>query len=457
MGYVGGFKMKKLISLLLIMVMMFSLVACGSKEEVVEETTGAAAESTEATTEAATQLEGTISVQVETSWLEYYNAAAERVKANNPNAVIEMIEVASFDHLDTIDKTDISNADVADVFALPADRIYGLAQNEVLAGMDALTMAANVGGFADYDAGLGGNFMVEEEYLAFPMNIETLINFANTANAEAAGIDLTQPIEFTTLTPEDMLIPAFDAWFGVALTNSAGIEMLGMKDDGSLYSDLTEDWANLPAEKQAVFTALFNYWKSHTDAGTSLWDSTAAWGYMDTAFTSGGTTAVRLEGPWSTGSLSNLSNAGADLAILPIDQVTLNGKPLAHWKGGWGLGINARVEGNEDQMLLAQAMIQEIMNPEFAVDFFKATGKIMENVDPAVYEASDMSDVDKKVVAAVIESYANAPARPLFTEWGAVWDTWKNGMLSWSAVKPATAEAAYAEVQASFKAMMLNF
>lgn len=457
MGYVGGFKMKKLISLLLIMVMMFSLVACGSKEEVVEETTGAAGESTEATTEAATQLEGTISVQVETSWLEYYNAAAERVKANNPNAVIEMIEVASFDHLDTIDKTDISNADVADVFALPADRIYGLAQNQVLAGMDALTMAANVGGFADYDGGLGGNFMVEDEYLAFPMNIETLINFANTANAEAAGIDLTQPIEFTTLSPEDMLIPAFDAWFGVALTNSAGIEMLGMKDDGTLYSDLTEDWANLPAEKQAVFTALFNYWKSHTDAGTSLWDSTAAWGYMDTSFTSGGKTAVRLEGPWSTGSLSNLSNAGADLAILPIDQVTLNGKPLAHWKGGWGLGINARVEGNEDQMLLAQAMIEEIMNPEFAVDFFKATGKIMENVDPAVYEASDMSDVDKTVVAAVIESYANAPARPLFTEWGAVWDTWKNGMLSWAAVKPATVEAAYAEVQASFKAMMLNF
>ena len=81
----------------------------------------------------------------------------------------------------------------------------------------------------------------------------------------------------------------------------------------------------------------------------------------------------------------------------------------------------------------------------------------MENVDPAVYESSDMTDVDKTVVAAVIESYSNAPARPLFTEWGAVWDTWQNGLLSWAAVKPATVEAAYAEVQASFKAMMLNF
>jgi carbohydrate ABC transporter substrate-binding protein, CUT1 family (TC 3.A.1.1.-) len=448
--------MKKLVSLLLVMVMMFSLVACGSKEEVVEETTAAAA-TTEATTEAVQTLDGSISVQVETSWLEYYQAVADRIKAENPNATIDFIEVASFDHIDTIDKTDISNSDVADVFALPADRIYGLAQNQVLATIDAQSMAANVGGFADYDAGLGGNFNIDGDYLAFPMNIETLINFVNTANAAAAGIDLTQPIEFTTLNPEDMLVPVFDAWFGVSLANSASIEMLGKNDDGTLYSDLTEDWANLPADKQAVFTALFNYWQAHDQAGTSLWDSNAAWGYMDTAFTTGGQTSIRLEGPWSTGSLSNLAGEGKDLAILPINQVTLNGKPLAHWKGGWGLGVNARIEGDDAKMMLAQRFIEEVVNTDYAVDFFKATGKILENVDPSVYASSDLSDADKSVVAAVIESYQDAPARPLFTEWRQVWDTWKNGLLSWAAVKPANVEAAYAEVQASFKAMMLNF
>lgn len=455
MGDVGGFKMKKLVSLLLIMVMMFSLVACGSNEEVVQETT--AAETTVATTEEAKTLEASITVQAETSWLEYYQAAIARVVAKHPNAKIDIIEVGSFDHLDTIDKTDITNSDVADVFALPADRIYGLAQNEVLATMDAMTMAANVGGFADYEAGLGGNFKVDGDFLAFPMNIETLINFVNTANAAASNVDLSGPIEFTTLNPESMLVPVFNAWFGVALTNAANIEMLGMNEDGTLFSDLTADWADLPAEKQAVFTSLFNYWKAHDDAKTSLWDSSAAWGYMDTAFTTGGQTSVRLEGPWSSGSLSNLAGAGADLDILPINQVTLNGAPLAHWQGGWGLGINARVEGNEDQMLLAQALIEEIMNTDFAVDFYKGLGKIMENVDPSVYANSDMADVDKTIVAAVIESYQDAPARPLFTEWGQVWGTWETGLLSWAAVKPATVEAAYAEVQASFKAMMLNF
>ena len=96
-----------------------------------------------------------------------------------------------------MDSTDVTNEDVADVFAIPADRIYGLAQNEALAAIDAKTMAANVGGFSDYDAGLGGNFAIDGEYLAFPMNIETLITFVNTANAEAKGIDITQPIEMS--------------------------------------------------------------------------------------------------------------------------------------------------------------------------------------------------------------------------------------------------------------------
>ena len=71
--------------------MVFSLAACGKTEEVVEDTTAA-----EATTEAATEapkLTGSITVQAETSWLEYYQAAIDRVKAENPEATIELIEV----------------------------------------------------------------------------------------------------------------------------------------------------------------------------------------------------------------------------------------------------------------------------------------------------------------------------------------------------------------------------
>lgn len=445
--------MKKVLSMLLVVMLVFTMVACQPKPAAAEETT-APEEVTEAPVK---EIEATISVQVEGGWKAYYEAAAERVKAAHPKATINFIETGSFDHLNVLDQTDVTNVDIADVFALPADRIYGLAQKEALATLDAKAMADRVGGFADYDAGLGGNFNVEGNYLAFPMNIETLINFVNKANATAKGVDVTQPVEFTALNPEDMLVPVFNAWFGVAMTNSAGIEFLGKDDSGALFSDLTADWATLAPEKQAVFTALFNYFQAHATAKTSLWDSAAAWGYMDTAFTSGGNTSIRLGGPWETSSLSNFANAGADLQVMPISNVTLNGKPLAHWQGGWGLGINARVEGNEDQMALATAFIEEVVNTEYAIDFFKATGKILENVDASVYTGSDLSDTDKSVITSVIESYKNSPARPLFTEWGQVWGTWETAMLSWASVKPATPEAAYAEVQAAFKAMMLNF
>lgn len=446
--------MKKGISLILVLILVFTLAACAPKETVTDPVVDTPAVDTP---DNVSGLKESITVQVESDWEEYYKTAAERVKEAHPDSNIEFIVTGSFDNLDVLDATDVTNEDVADVFAIPADRIYGLAQNEALASIDAKAMAANVGGFKDYDAGLGGNFMVDGDYLAFPMNIETLINFANAANAEAHGIDLTKTIEFTELNYEDMLVPVFDAWFGVSFVNAAEIEMLGMDESGKLYSDLTSDFADLDPAKQDIFKALFNYWKANSDAGTSLWDADAAWGYMDSAFTTGGNTSIRLEGPWSTGSLSDLASAGDDLVILPINQVTVSGNPLAHWKGGWGLAINSRLEDNGDKMLLAQAFIEELVNTDYAVDFFKATGKILENVDASVYLDSDLIDVEKEVIGAVLESYEDAPARPLFTEWGSVWDTWKNAMLSWSAVKPATVEDAYKEVQASFVSMMNNF
>ena len=443
--------MKKNLFLTLILVLAVTVSACTSGAPTTPGTPDTPVGDSEGGIEAA------ITVQVEPTWLGYYEQVRDRVLENNPNATIDFIEIGSFDHLDVLDATDVTNEDIADVFAIPADRIYGLSQNEALASIDAKTMAENVGGFDNYDEGLGGNFNVDGEYLAFPMNIETLINFGNTANAAANGIDLTKPVEFTELKYEDMLVPVFDAWFGVSFMNAGNIEMLGKDDSGNLYSDLTKDFSELNQEQQEVFTALFNYWKAHKEAGTPLWDADGAWGYMDSSFTTGGNTSIRLEGPWSTGNLSNFANNGADLAILPINQVTVSGNPLVHWKGGWGLAINSRNEADENKMALSQAFIEEVVNPEYAVDFFKATGKILENVKADVYLDSDLSDTDKLVIEAVLNSYAEAPARPLFTEWGSVWDTWKNSILSWSSVNPSTVEEAYSEVQASFTAMMGNF
>ena len=102
-------------------------------------------------------------------------------------------------------------------------------------------------------------------------------------------------------------------------------------------------------------------------------------------------------------------------------------------------------------------MIKEIVNPKFATDLYKSTGKILENVKNDDYQKSDLPDSDKKIIEATIKSYEKAPARPLFKEWGNVWDTYKNAILSWNSVKPANEEEAYKQLQASFKSMMANF
>jgi len=446
--------MKKFLSMLLVFGLVLSMAACGNVANNTEDVNSSSDSVTNE--EVVSNLDATISVQTESGWMEYYETAKARVLEKYPNATINLIETGAFEHMEVIDTTDVTNPDVADLFAIPADRLTGFAQNNVLASIDAKKLADSVGGFGNYDAGLGGNLRVDGDYLAFPMNIETLIIFANTANADAIGLDLSQPIEFTELGAEDMLIPAFNAWFGIALTNSAQIELLGKNEDG-FYSDLTTEWADLSAEKQAVVTALYSYWKAHDELGTDVWDLNATWGYMDSAFATGGSNALRLDGPWGTAALSEKAGNGEDLEILPITQVTIDGNPLTHWKSGWGLALNARIEENPDQMTLASAMIEEIVNPEYAVDLFKQTGKILEHVSGETYANSDLSETDKKIVAAVLESYEAAPNRPLFSEWGSVWGTWENSALSWSAVKPNSVEEAYAELKAAFDAMMLNY
>ncbi|MGO3018872.1 MAG: sugar ABC transporter substrate-binding protein [Anaerococcus sp.] len=438
--------------LALTMSMALVLTACGSNDDM-----GSGEGSQGEIMGADESIEGKISVQVEDAWQDYYQAAADRVKEKYPNAEIEFINTSSFDHLDVLDQTDATNKDVADLFAIPADRLYGLNSKEVLASIDSQKLAGEIGGFENFDEGIGGNFNIDGDYLAFPYNIETLVTFVNKKNAEEAGIDPSKPIELTDVeNPEEVLLPLFDAWYGVAATNSSEIELLGKDNDGKLFSDMTKDYKDLDDDKKATIKAIYDYWKKHNEAGTPLFDNEAGWAYVDDSFTTGNGGVFRLAGAWDTATATEQAGEG-NLEIYPIDHITVAGKPLVHWKGGWGLAINARLEGKDNEMAIAEQMIKEIVNPEYAVDLFKSTGKILENVDNSVYDESDLSDSDKAVIDATIQSYENAPARPLFEEWGSVWDSWKNAVLSWNSVKPENEEAAYKELQASFKAMMTNF
>lgn len=456
---------KRILALLLALVMVFSLVACGdnkkeSTDETKTESTGESKDDSkteESKDEAeATPLKGEITVQAEEGWVPYYEAAIKKITEANPEAKITVKTAGSFDHIDIITNTDATNTDVADVFALPADRFTDMADNDVLAAIPAKEMADKIGGFEDFDGGLGGNLKIEEDYLAFPMNIETLVTFVNTKNAEAAGIDHTKPFELNDQKdPASVLLPIFDAWFGVAPNNAGGIDLLA-QDGDAFKSTYAGKYEELSADQKAVFDGLYTYWKANNDAGTSLFDEKEGWGYMDGEFTTGGKGVIRLEGPWATSNDSIIAKeiTAGNVEVYPIGHITVGGKPLTHWQGGWTFAVNSRIEEDADKMSLAQALIMELVNPENAIEFYKATGKILENVKVDVYENSDLDELSKKVIKNVIEGYNASPARPLYKEYGKVWDTWKNAVLSWNSVKPADAAAAYKELNAAFTGMM---
>ena len=429
--------MKKILTAVLL---AFSILACKGKEE-------AKGPKTEG-------LKGSIVVQAEDTWQPYYEAAIKRVKEKNPDADIQLKVIGSFDHLDIIDKTDATNKDVADVFALPLDKMESLNSKSVLASFDAKALADKIGGFKDFDNGLGGQLKKDGSYVAFPMNIETLAVGLNKKNAAAQGIDVTKDIDLAKLSPDVAMVPVFNAWYAVAITNAFDVELLG-KDGDKFFSDLTKNWDELTPDQQKMFEGLFNYWKASHEKKLPMFDEKAVDGYVTDNFNSGKTGSVRIVGPWDANPMSEA--LGDDFDVIGLNHATWEGKPLKHWKSGWALGINSRDEEDKDKMALAEAVIAEIMNPKYAGDMYKITGKIMPNVSKEEYEKMDkLSPLDKKVLASILESYDVAVSRPLFEEWGQVWDTWKNSIISWEAKKPKTAQDAYKEVQASFKALLTN-
>ncbi|MGL5416748.1 MAG: sugar ABC transporter substrate-binding protein [Clostridium sp.] len=430
--------MKRILAMGLIAMSSIGLIGCGGSKGAEEDVASLAKDAS-------------IKVQVEEGWLPYYEKAKERVLKKYEGAQIEFITNGSFDHLGIIDNTDITNEDVADVFALPLDRFDGLTKNNALAKIDAKEMSEQVGGFKDFDKGIGGSLKVGNDYFAFPYNIETLIGYVNVKNAKDKKVDITKDIEFSDLDYQTLSVLVHDAWFGVAFANSAGFELLS-NEGGEFKTDATKAWSELDEKQKGLFESVYKYWKEHDKNKTDLWDKKAAGGYLDEQFNTGKNSVIRIDGPWATPNLAERVGSEENLEVVPLNRIKVNGQALQQWKGGWALGVNARVEEDPGKLELSKEMIKELVNPEFAKDLFKQTGKILENVEPSAYEGIDA--LNKKVIDATYESYEAAVLRPLFAEYGKVWDSWQNALLSWSSTQPKNAEEAYKQVQASFETMM---
>ncbi len=435
--------------------LMVSVTACGDDE----------AEAPEEEPGEAEGLEGSISMAIDgesEAEVEYWEGIRDEVLEEHPDAEIELIEMDLMDHLEVIDDTDPTNEDVADVIPFPDDRVHGLDANNALAPVDAEAMADSVDGYdqTDFEEGISDMMEIDGEHLGFPFDIETMILFANKENAEEADLDLEAdaPFEFTEdFEYEDMLANLTDAWFAIPFLNSADMEYLTQEDDGTVDSVLAQDFEDLTEEQQGVFEALYSYWEEHHEAGTPLWDQDAAPGYIDDNFATGEGTSIVLEGPWSTPDMLDIAGDPDNLEILPTTDVEVNGEPLVHFQSGWGLGINARLETEEEEMQLAKEFILHAADPDNAVEYFESTGDILETAEPETYQDAGLTTAEEDTIEAVYDSFEEAPTYQPSPEWDQVWDTWTNALLAWESEEPDSVEEAYEEVQASFEAMLAGF
>ncbi|MFM1535001.1 sugar ABC transporter substrate-binding protein, partial [Helcococcus ovis] len=112
---------------------------------------------------------------------------------------------------------------------------------------------------------------------------------------------------------------------------------------------------------------------------------------------------------------------------------------------------NSRLNDKLEQKKLAIKLITELVNPKNAIELYKSTGKILENVSYKTYEESELNKKDKDLIKIVIDSYAKSKNKPIFKEYDEVWTTWKNAVLSWNTLKPKSAEEAYKNIYLSFK------
>lgn len=448
--------MKRKITLFLILSLLItSLAACkdpnknseinnGSNDEVIEDDEGKKDNNKDEKI--------TITVQVEKEWREYYEKAADRVKDRYPNANIEFIEKSTVEHIELLDNINPEDEKVADLFTLPLERLYDMEKKYVLGQLDAKSIAENLNISDHYDKGLGAQFKVDDRYMAFPMNIKTLLNFVNTKNAQANDIDTVKDIEFTELSNEDILIPLFDIWYGISFMNATNIELLTKVEPYEFYSDMTRYFSELSVDEEETFRAIFNYWYYSQKEDSKLFSKDEYMDFMDTSFKTGGNTSLR---PGSIKSKKHLSKlAEGEINILPIEKLVVMGNPLLQWKDGDGLAINTRIKDDNDKKEITKAMIEEIVNRDYALEFFKETGKILENMDLETYINSDLNERDKKLIKVSYKSYEDAEKRPASKEWEKVSATWEKAILSWNTLNPQTVEEAYEILQYEFKDMI---
>ena len=188
--------MKKIVSLLLVMVLAFSLFAgCGKKEEPsTPETTApessAPAESKEESKEEKTETEETVHLTFSLWDLvndKYYEDLVAKFEEQNPNITIEIYDIPSDDYTSKLN-VELNGGSAADIILVKdADTIFDLSAKGQLA--DLTEYISRDGMDLGQFNGLAENFNFDGKQVGLPFRTDFYVLYYNKDIFDAAGVD----------------------------------------------------------------------------------------------------------------------------------------------------------------------------------------------------------------------------------------------------------------------------
>ncbi|WP_425379448.1 hypothetical protein [Spiroplasma endosymbiont of Stenodema calcarata] len=131
-----------------------------------------------------------------------------------------------------------------------------------------------------------------------------------------------------------------------------------------------------------------------------------------------------------------------DIAFDSIDKYQVNNKSWKHFKAGFLMSLNARLDRQQSKLnsagktkkMVASEFIKELLSVDYAYDWYKYAGKITPykvGLDKIVTEAKKDSDsLVPELIDAIINGYANNSVRPKHHIFNGFWATYETNYNS---------------------------
>lgn len=391
-------------------------------------------------------IEASITVQCEEEWLPLYNRVKADIESNHPGSEIRIISMDSMQFAEKTMKIDPNDIEAADIYSVPVGLVEQLQSNDLLSEVNVQTIASNVGSTKNY--GLRDSMKFEGAYYGYTMGIECQVAYMNPHNAEVNEIDVTSALDIKVYNKDIMPMAIYEYEMARYIMEDHSISLLSTEQDGTIGSDILQEYDYLSDSEQEFISALYDYWQRYS--GSPLWNPSEAQTYLTETFTSG-TGIMHLD-------TSDLSKAeislDENLVAVPISNLSFAGVKLGNWQDGWAFVFNTRVEKNEEQMLLAELFLSELLNPLRAAEFYLHTGKIIEHSIIKDYETID--SFNQSIISAVLNSFDDAKTFSNEDVDMLGYDLWREGLLSWEQESPKDAKAAYKLLQEPFEAALIS-